>query len=531
MKSNVFMSVIGYGMLAPMTFTPTVQSIPAHSVRSVALVLLTADSSPLPDTVHRSGSTPDSALPSSLATITVDTGALQAGHTNFLRYSNVGLCLAAARTTEQTSQRSLAAQTVMLDPDWQLHAQGTLPLAGVVDVARTCSAHFTVANTKAQDLAWLFQLALLAQNDTLAHAVLQRRLALASGREATANIFLETIDAELQTLPARVPAADSIASRLDAMGPQALPARVAARSSLLDFAFAHFDTAEMWKNANQIIALGRLMSVSTADGRNEVGLFAVHQAYKALSALAFVQRPDSLLPIATRAKMDLGRFGPPKGLNIFPQDFSQLPVSGVLHSILPYQAEGPTPDSVLSPLNATYWFPKRPDHWPPGTGPISIIVYGGGDCFNGEPHRLDDANCPQLGKVKTWAAKYKDQVAFTVVVPLVGSAVRSLALPPEQEAEQYRWYFLDYLKFPATVAILALPRRQLPDGRIFYCFPGSRWEQCRDTSANDSLYIGDRNDRDVQVLRADGRLLYRGAFTPTLDALLERLVRTPQDIR
>jgi hypothetical protein len=48
-----------------------------------------------------------------------------------------------------------------------------------------------------------------------------------------------------------------------------------------------------------------------------------------------------------------------------------------------------------------------------------------------------------------------------------GTAIRSLALSPQEEAERLRWYFLDYLKLPVTLAVVERPVGSLPapDGR------------------------------------------------------------------
>ena len=69
-------------------------------------------------------------------------------------------------------------------------AEDTQP-TGVTTVARTCGMRFTRVGTVGQELADLFDLAILEQNDSLADAVLAQRLTKTETRDSITGVAMQ----------------------------------------------------------------------------------------------------------------------------------------------------------------------------------------------------------------------------------------------------------------------------------------------------------------------------------------------------
>ena len=178
---------------------------------------------------------------------------------------------------------------------------------------------------------------------------------------------------------------------------------------------------------------------------------------------------------------------------------------------------------------ATYWFPKKPDHWPPGSGALSLIVNGRND-----PHKdthTEDLPFLTNADIHRWAERYGARgLSITLVANTYGFAVRSVALPPAAEADSLKWYFLEYQKLPVTLAVIqdSVLQWPTPDGRRFACTvsggyrvsgapPSGFWNVCYDTAPGHVGY-----DADVTLLGRDGRLLYAGDANALFEAVLTR---------
>ena len=171
----------------------------------------------LPETTVTVTSLP---LPDSLATITTDTGAFAPGHRDFARYDTPGLCLAAAHWANRVLERTLAAQALH-DTVYHSASQLIQP-AGVSAVAKACYAdQKRVAMTGRQtgDLPTRVALALMAQDDSLAHALATRWIALGSTLAAQNAIRLQLIEGYYMDVePTRMDAIDHLVTELDAQG-------------------------------------------------------------------------------------------------------------------------------------------------------------------------------------------------------------------------------------------------------------------------------------------------------------------------
>ena len=504
---------------------------PASTVHSLPSIHLRADTTPA-----------RTVLPDSLATITTDTGVFAPGPTSFARFTVSGLCRAAALYTSIVRRQVRAAQEVLDTIRQTAPTRDTLPSQAVA-LAKACGARFTVQRTPAPELADLFALALQAGDNSLAQAVMRRQLTLAANPAERGTVLMAAIGGYLAAEPARVSAAEALAMQVDALGPTMQGVRLAVHDSLLRFAESSYDTVYMRQEAERIIALGHDIPTDY----HRYAYDPVVDAYQALLEITFVAHPDALPALAARAKQDLSRF--PAGRR-FPSDSSwdeQIPdyktasLDAVLHTLAPPGLEEAIQGEAPAPLQASYWFPAKPAHWPPGTGPVSLVVYGGhGACFGGIVGVSASNACGwgNLGAGVQTALAHYAALGFpiTIVVETWRNALGQLPASVNANADTLRWYYRDHLKLPVTVAVVADSLQQLPapDGRLFPCDVDGRYI-CRDQSVNAKRYLN--GWRSVLLLGKKGELLYSGAlqyadgqsraFSPLFEAVLHHQLALP----
>lgn len=459
--------------------------------------------------------------PDSVATVTTDTGAFAPGHKTFTRYSAPGICVAAALDASDVLRRSLTAQAVLDTIRETAPTRDTLP-AGVAAVARVCGAHFTIAGTAVQDLPDLFTLALLEHDDSLAHLVVQRRVALAAGVAARDTILLDAISEYLAAEPARVTAAGAMVAQMDALGSSTQIVRLKAHGALLAFATSIFDTVHMRQEADRIIAVSHKIPATAGKHIEEAVEHnnPVARAYAALADIAFIDHPDSIVVLMQRAKQDLSRLFPSYAKSTLAQVQDRLFPAGA------FLVAGDRPP----PVEAKYWVPKKPDPWPPRHGVVSLVIDGGmwqDACVRDDgwilTYSSSDQCTPLSTYIRRWAAQYGNHgLAITLVTHTQGYAVRSTALLPAAEAQALGWYFRDYLKLPVTLAVTESAVQELPppDGRRVYTDTTSL-EKFKQKLANDIHPL-------VMLVGRDGQLLYaENGISPFFEALLARAMTTP----
>ena len=481
-------------------------------------------------------------LPESLARITTDTGAFALGPNSFARYTAPGLCRAAALYTARVQRLTRAAQYVLDTIQTMALARDTLP-ARAIEVALACGEHFTVKGTPAPELPDLFALALLANKDTLASAVVQRQLFLAPRGAARDTVRLTALHEYLTAEPARVAAAEAVVAYIDALGPSAQAMRLMAHDSLLAFASAMYDVDRMRTEAARIIALGKAVPTEAI----KYDYDPIVQAYKALLTIAFVAHPDSVSAVAVRAQQDLRRFPPgtafPPGKPVYEGetlDYKTASLDGVLRGLSPIGADLLMFGKAPPPLQATYWFPTLA-HRPPGTGQVSLMVYGGhGACLGGLWGFDVASGCggffAGLGgtaeenqeKLAVKLSRYVARGASLTVVDETwpGAALGRLPDSAAANADTLRWYYQEHLKLPVTVAIVADVIQQFPtpDGRRFPCDVDERFV-CTDQGANAQRYLN--GNKPLVLLGRDGGLLYAGSFSPLFEAVLAHALAAP----
>ena len=479
------------------------------------------------------------AVPDSLASVTTDTGAFASGPTGFTHFTVPGLCAAMAQYTSIVQRQSASAQAELDTIRTVAPTHDTLP-ASAITVAQRCGTRFAVAETPPAELTDLFTLALQSNNDALAHAVVERKLTLASTAAARDTVLLAAIGGYLAAEPARVSAAEAVVAKIDARGPTAQVLRLTAHDSLLAFASAMYDPARMRQEAERLIALGHEVPTDAL----KYDYDPIVRAYEALAALVLVEHPDSVAAVARQAKQDLGRFPPG---NAFPAgkpysggealDYKTASLDEIVRELSPLGGDQLVVGQAPAPLQATYWFPK-PAHWPPGNGPVSLVVYAGhGPCLGGINGWEYSYSCGliNLGAgVHTALARYAARgPPVTIVLEIWSTALGQLPSSVMAQADTLRWYYRTHLHLPVTVAVVADSMQQLPapDGRLFPCNADGQLV-CWDRSPNAQRYLSRNNP--VVLLGREGQLLYSGpfeyggghpqGFVPLFDAMLNHIL-------
>jgi hypothetical protein len=429
------------------------------------------------------------------------------------------MCIGATDVALSAARRSIASQLRHAFDD-SVFGGSVMPPA-VRQVARACSARFSVAETAPDDLQDLFILAVMADNDTLAHATTARRVALATNTTERAAVFQDAIEQYLRAEPARIVEAEAMAARIDALGTTVQIARLDAHAQLLRYGMSKFNEPYMRREAERIIELGQEVPVSPI----QYHFLPIIEAYMALAQIAYVEAPDSVLAIVMRAKKDLGRFPPasewPRGMSyslIELTPFKTATPVTVRNVLLPFNADRYTGAS-LPPVEASYWFPAPPRTWPPGGSAASLVVYGGflaGDCVRSEWSLLIFTmrkECLALRTlVPSWVQQYGSRLSVTLVAQTQGNAVRSLAVPPKVEADSIAWYIRQHLALPVTVGVVMDSVHLLPpiDGRHIH---------------KDPTFYGRKFKYGVTLLYGTGgKLLYVGV--PQLDEPILRKLLT-----
>lgn len=477
-------------------------------------------------------------LQASLATITTDTGDLAPGRTVFTRYQTPGLCLVAAQNARTLSRRTVAAQeaTDVLQRTDPL--RDTMP-AGVVVVARSCGGHLSVASAAAVDLPDLFNLALLAQNDTLARAVLERQIALAPTESARFGLLLAAVQAYLGAEPAHVAAAEQVVAQLDARGPGALAAQVAVHDQLEQFGMLTFDQVRVRHEAERVLALLQPVQGSALQPYGPQLL----DAYQSLMSLAFFNTPDSMPALARRAQQDLRRVPPPPGQQ---NAFVSATFDDVMRMLSPVQ-DWRQVGHLTPVLRADIWFPTAAaDTAYPARGRVALFVQVPEPCYAGYGNFytpvLDPISnrCTSLYEtLRQWHAQYGAAGLDVTLVAATTGVYGTVLSGPQTLAEaanNLRWYFLQYLHLPVNrVAVQAVPVSAplpAPDGRVFRKgwdshFSVPNGERGYLTLFDSTYHTPTSNASHLVLTDRGGVEVYTGEIFPLFERLLKRVMTGP----
>ena len=415
------------------------------------------------------GATDGDTLAAQLATITTDTGAFAVGHRDFRRYDTPGYCLAAAFAARRSLERSVASQLLA----WR-KATDTAGLGATAVIARTCGSRFTLGNTPTPELRDLFELALYAQNDTLAAAVLARLVA--AGRMTWENGMHWYLDF------GRLAAADALLAQADAKGPSARSLQLLLHEAIAH-AYYRFIPADSSRARQEDERILDLVHHITARGEAEFG--PTWNAYTDLMEFATLGDTTQMATVAWRAKRDLDTFkgrisSDPWTERELRQEVDPIIQTQSLDTLLKYLTPswyreiryGGRP---LAPrMQADAWFPApghaAADTVAPVAGKVNLIC-GGGEPSD-EPEDVFQHGVltawAQAAHIRDWLARYGSAgLVVTVVRAADGSpwidygVQRTVSWPmlqaPAEEAAFWHWYDQIYHALPVTEAVVDVP--------------------------------------------------------------------------
>ena len=419
-------------------------------------------------------------LAAQLATITTDTGAFAVGHRDFSRYDTPRYCVAAASVARRSFERGVASQLLA----WR-KATDTVGLGATAVVARACGSRFTLNNTPQPELGDLFELALYAQNDTLAAAVLARLVAV--GRMTWEDGMHWYLDF------GRLAAADALLAQVDAKGPTARPLQLLLHATIAHryFRWIPADSSRVRKEDEHNLDL-----VHQIAARGELEFYPVWEAYQDLMRFAVLGDTTQMAAIAWRAKRDLDTFAGRISNDNWTERELRQEVDPIIHTqSLDTLLKLLTPDwysevryggRPLAPrMQADAWFPApghAADTVVPVAGKVNLIC-GGGELNNWpdlvyQPRMLTAWR--QAANITHWLAQYGAAgLVVTIVRPADGSphtgGISTGDLEdwpwlktPAEEAAFWHWYDQIYHALPVTEAVVYVPTTvwlPQPDGR------------------------------------------------------------------
>lgn len=493
------------------------------SAQIVALCRLCSASSLQAQQAQQAPSRPSGTVADSLAHVTTDTGALAPGHKTFTRYETPGMCLAGAWNARDIAQRAINTRMWrMLD---SLHAiedpsargdsgritRDTLPTAAIT-VARTCGARFSVNTVPTGQLLDYLQLALVAQNDTLARNIVTRWLDQARTPAARDSAWQLGLGAYLAAKPARIAASEALVAQLDTSSRDAMASRMSGHGIILRFAAGRFDRALMRREAVRILTISETLD-DVALKAARVSIPWDHEALARLLEIAYVDTPDSLTAIATRWKPLLSR--PVSDVEHRASDIAAMTPSALATFLLSFS------HLPLGQPNEAFDFPQAaysyaaPNASSDTTGRVTLRVVTSTDLGNDLVYGWEWTEL--YSHIKQWHERYGNRLSIVIVCQAGGywgtGTDGTGPMSFQQESRRARALFQEYLKLPVQVAVFVGEIKVQPDGRRLI------------QPALPDLAMINRNAGPVVLTDARGRLQYRGELTPLFEALLDRTMR------
>ena len=488
MKSNVLMNY---------RTVPTPSLLERWVSRLSAFVALLCGLGTATPALAQTGTSHAGGRSDSLASITTDTGALAPGRREFSRYLTPEQCLIAATGVYQEARLSFQLRHAIDSSD------GAIIATRVTGVARACLAahHFKVQEALPYQLVPLFELAVYAHDDSLAQAVVARKLRTAATPEDTARVYVHAIDQSAEIHPLPLSLAHLLLNRLDSLGRPALVHRIVARGELMsELRFRGSDTAMQRALASQVITLGSQatpaeVQINSPAGRQEPGAaYALVNAFNVLVYQLYRGSgpPDSLVALAHLAKRELSycknlinmeacHVNPDASDRevlwhfVFEENLNQPePAPMVVGTDTAAFTTGALRTMLQHPLHSDFFFPATAhDTVRPVPGQVNLYwVVRGYNLQNGDMG--SDGGTFSTGLRRAIA---RHLVAVTILVSTRGWQWRRTSNgdwdevlvfdTARQEAEYLRWYFQEFLQLPVAVAVqVDTPLlRPAPDGR------------------------------------------------------------------
>lgn len=343
-------------------------------------------------------------------------------HSVFTRYTIPEECLSAV-THSVDSVRWLNRRDTLPDDPGE-----PLPPAAVT-TARQCLAQFTVTKVDTVSLRPLRDVAIAANEDSVAAAAVAREYAnnRTLSPEVRGQVLVDAVRANLDAHPARLDAAGKLIKRIDALGPQASVAQLQAHGAMISY---------LQREPEQI---DRIMAETKA---YQYVVEHVPPEIRAADTATWTNA-EQFMKYAQVAMTEL-RDGPAAGL-------AEMKARGwIAGTVLGQRAPA---------ISGAYWF-NRADSTQslPRPGKVSIVVFV--DALCGE-------RCMPYQATMRRLARAHPEVEFTLVAQTRGYYRGILTTRAADEAELNHRYLSELRQLPGALAVDSTPftRFTVPDNR------------------------------------------------------------------
>lgn len=381
-----------------------------------------------------------------------DTGRMSPAHEDWSRYTTPLMCVAASRNRQQRTDRLADGNGFPWYRQWE---GDTLPYSIVRDTQSTaavraskaCAARFSVAKVPSNELTGLLWLALKAQDDGMAQAVVDRQVALASDPVARGEVLRDAIEIYLNGHPPRVELAQKTMTQLDALGSEAHVPQLRARIALMMYyRYAVSDFDQGVREADHAIVLTRLLTQEEI----EVGLADWHQPYmEKINMLMFKDDPPRVVPQAVLDSLAIF------ARQVSPGSDIRYLVEGIMGRTGFKSLGTPAPT-----LTGDYVF--KSNVTPPDSAVKIILLLKA-------PNQWRDKDWPYnyqfYAAIRRLHTKYGATLSMKLYDKTIGYTRGSLAQAPAQEAESIRQFFQEAQRLPVDVIVAEGPIETKPDGR------------------------------------------------------------------
>lgn len=384
-----------------------------------------------------------------------DTGRLVPAYQDFSRYTTPGMCKIAAQRISAYAWLVPWKDTVPLA--WN---RNTLTPTGIA-IAKRCMARFTVAATPGRELRNLHVLAIMTEQPTLAHDIVERRLSLSATRMDSGQVLLEAIQSYQPPAFYDGDAVYRLMARLDRLGPTVATLRFLAYGHIFGGAYATSDNARTRAAFDSIAVIFRAMSLTA---RNEWAL-DIRRDYYFMTQLWCFQRAHAndawqaaLLQRYTRLRSALASLRGGALLAAMPDLRGGEPAStqtlamtmGSLRAFLPVVG---LPAPALT-TRQSFAFNAR---GVPESGKVSLLVPV--NAFAG-PSAYDT-----YAALRRLRAHFDTTRLDIILLAKTEGFDFSGVATPDREAESIRRYLLDYQHLSAKLLVDETPFTRRADGR------------------------------------------------------------------
>ena len=358
------------------------------------------------------------------------------------QYGTPDECLAAVQRTRSrvfwgTRQDTMSAM---------VHARAPEP-PEVIAVAQRCSAHIAPDRMPARSDGMYLQLLLIANRDSDFARIVDQHIARARSTAERAAMLSSAIQVLLRATPARGAAAETLALRLDSLGPSVVAERIQAYMGLGGLAHELDDSTFLMRIAPRVMALA-----SIADSTDPRTMILKAMLSMGVVALTPPRPIDVLRDSGPDAYVQFARR---KGLaEANRQGFTGDTAQDLVDNVLLRGAGRPAP-----PLAGDYWF-GRTDKTPlPAPGRVTLLAF--------VDHRCGVRCYPGYAMIRRLHRRFGDALDIVLVAQTFGYFRLRPPPSPAEEAEMMWHYFHDDLALPGALTVSATAMRQLPppDGR------------------------------------------------------------------